>query len=78
MEEIILEILEEICGTNEVRNDLDLDLFNDGLLDSLGTIELLLSIEDKLKISIQPTEITHEQIATPKKIIDYISSKKGE
>lgn len=78
MEETILEILEEICGTDEVRNDLDINLFDDGLLDSLGVIELLLSIEDKLKISIQPTEITHEQISTPKKIIDYLNTKKGE
>lgn len=78
MKEKVLEILEQICGTNEVRNDLNLNLFDDGLLDSLGVIELLLAIEDKLKISIQPTEVTREQISTPKKIIDYLNSKKGE
>ncbi|KOF56611.1 MULTISPECIES: D-alanine--poly(phosphoribitol) ligase subunit DltC [Clostridium] len=78
MKEKVLEILEQICGTDEVRNDLNLNLFDDGLLDSLGVIELLLAIEDKLKISIQPTEVTREQISTPKKIIDYLNSKKGE
>lgn len=78
MEETLLDILEELCGTDEVRNDLDLNLFDDGLLDSLGVIELLLSIESKLQISIQPTEITREQIATPRKIIDYLNTKKGE
>ncbi|MFL0249249.1 D-alanine--poly(phosphoribitol) ligase subunit DltC [Clostridium neuense] len=78
MEETVLEILEEICGTDEVRNDLDLDLFENGLLDSLGFIELLLSIQNKLKISIQPTEVTREQVSTPKKIIEYLNSKKGE
>jgi len=78
MEETLLDILEELCGTDEVRNNLDLNLFDDGLLDSLGVIELLLSIESKLQISIQPTEITRAQIATPRKIIDYLNTKKGE
>lgn len=78
MEEKLLEILEGVCGTDEVRNDLDLNLFEDGLLDSLGVIELLLSIEDNLKISIQPTEVTREQISTPRKIINYLETKKGE
>ncbi|MBP2032095.1 D-alanine--poly(phosphoribitol) ligase subunit 2 [Clostridium algifaecis] len=78
MQEKLLEILEGVCGTDEVRNDLDLDLFEDGLLDSLGVIELLLSIEDNLKISIQPTEVTREQISTPRKIINYLETKKGE
>lgn len=75
MNEKILEILEEICGTDEVRNDLDIDLYESGLLDSLGTIELLIKIEEELGIKIEPTEIEREQIQTPNKIIKYLSNR---
>jgi len=72
MEEKVLEILEELCGTDEVRENRDIDLFETGLLNSLGVIELLLQLKDKMGIVIQPTEITREDIETPNKIINYL------
>lgn len=72
MEEKVLEILEELCGTDEVRENRDINLFETGLLNSLGVIELLLQIKDKMGIVIQPTEITREDIETPNKIINYL------
>lgn len=78
MKDEILNILEELCDTDEVREDLDLDLFDNGLLDSLGVVELLLKVEDGLGIQIQPTEITREDIKTPNKIIEYIEKKVGK
>ena len=75
MEEKIFEVLEEICATDEVREDRDLDLFENGLIDSLGVIELLIQIEESLGIKIQPTEIQREDIATPNKIIEYLSQR---
>ena len=36
LKEIALEILEEACETDEVREDEELDLFEAGFLDSLG------------------------------------------
>lgn len=76
MEQSILEILESICGTDEVKVDLDLNLFEDGLLDSLGVIELLLELEEKLGVKIEPTEIEREMIETPNKIIAYVTNKR--
>ena len=76
MEGKVLEILESICGTDEVKENLDLNLFEDGLLDSLGIIELLLQLEETLGVKIEPTEIERETIETPKKIIDYINNRK--
>jgi D-alanine--poly(phosphoribitol) ligase subunit 2 len=35
MEEQILTILEDITGTDEIRENRELDLFGEGLLDSL-------------------------------------------
>ncbi|MBV7274443.1 D-alanine--poly(phosphoribitol) ligase subunit DltC [Clostridium thailandense] len=73
MEEKILDILESICGVDEVREDRDLDLFESGLLDSLATIELLIELEEKLGVKIEPTEVQREDISTPNKIIEYVS-----
>jgi D-alanine--poly(phosphoribitol) ligase subunit 2 len=66
----ILNILEEITGTDEVRKDLDLDLFTEGLLDSIGSVQLLLDMETYCKIRISPLEFDREQWATPRKIIE--------
>jgi D-alanine--poly(phosphoribitol) ligase subunit 2 len=75
MEEKVLDILESVCGTDEVREDKDINLFEAGLLDSLGVTELLIEIEEKLGIEIAPTEVTRGEIETPNKIIQYISKK---
>lgn len=75
MEEKILDILEVICGVDEVKEDRDINLFDNGLLDSLGVIELLVQIEEKLGIVIEPTEVDREQIETPNKLINYIKSR---
>ena len=45
LEEKMLDILEEVCGDDEVRTNRDEDLFALGLLDSMGAIELLVDIE---------------------------------
>jgi D-alanine--poly(phosphoribitol) ligase subunit 2 len=73
MEEKVLDILISICGVDEVKQDRDIDLFETGLLDSLGIIELLVQIEEKLGIVIEPTEVEREDINTPNKLIDYLA-----
>ncbi|MEG0355384.1 MAG: phosphopantetheine-binding protein, partial [Lachnospiraceae bacterium] len=57
MEEKILNMLEEICEDEEIRNDYDLDLFDADLLDSLGFAELLVTIEEEFGIVISPSEV---------------------
>lgn len=76
MEDKILAILEEVCSTDEIREDLDINLFENGFLDSLGVIELLVEIEGVLGIKIEPTEVEREQIETPQRIIDFILKNK--
>ncbi|KOR26074.1 D-alanine--poly(phosphoribitol) ligase subunit DltC [Clostridium sp. FAM 1755] len=75
MEQKILDILVDVCGDEEVIEDKDVNLFDSGLLDSLGVIELLLQIEEVLNVKIQPTEITRQDIQTPNKVIELISKR---
>ena len=41
MKEEILELLAEICECDDVKDDMDAELFESGLLDSLGFAEFL-------------------------------------
>ena len=75
MEEKILSLLEELCGSDEVRRDRDVDLFATGLLDSFGAIELLVAIDEEFGIRIEPTELAREEFDTPNKIIGYVTKK---
>jgi len=75
MENTVLEILEDICGTDEFKEDLDINLFDAGLLDSLGSIEILLELEESLGIKLQPTELERSDIETPNNLIAFLKKK---
>ena len=72
--EQILEMLEEICEDEVVKEDLDINLKEEGLMDSLAFVELLVRMEE-FGIEVAPTEVTYEEIDTPNKIIHYIETR---
>lgn len=75
MKEKALDLLAEICEDAEVKDNPELELFENELLDSLTVAELLVAIEDEFGLVIPPTEITREQIGTPGRIVDLILSR---
>ena len=75
MEELVFNILKEICG-EDLRGEGDVNLFDSGRLDSLGIIELIVSIEEKTKISLDPGVLDRKDIETPNKIIMYLKALK--
>lgn len=75
MQEKIVEILNKICGTDETKNHPDLNLFESGLMDSLGFIEFLVAVEKEFGINISPTEVAREDIDTVNKIVLFIRKK---
>ncbi len=75
LKNIALDIMEEICETDEIREDLDLDLMDAGLIDSLSTINVILLIEDKLGLKLQPTDFTKEDISTVNNFISFLEGK---
>ena len=77
IKEQILEMLEEICEDEVVREDLNINLKEEGLMDSLAFVEMLVRIEEIFGISIAPTEVTYEEIDTPNKVISYIENRLG-
>ena len=74
IKEQVLEMLEEICEDEVVREDLDVNMKEEGLMDSLAFVEMLVKIEEIFGLSIAPTEVTYEEIDTPNKVISYIEN----
>ncbi len=73
--EIVLKELEKYTGTDQVRKDLNIDLFGDKLLDSLASVELVIALSEDFGLDLSPGEIEREMWATPQKIIDYFEER---
>lgn len=78
MKERILDILAELCADDVVKENLDIDLREEGLIDSLDYIELLAQIEEEFGLVLSPSELTREDMVTPRMILKTITDKYGE
>ncbi len=54
--EAVLDILESVTGSDEVKENETIDLFGEGLLDSLGSVQLLVELEGQLGIEFPVSE----------------------
>jgi D-alanine--poly(phosphoribitol) ligase subunit 2 len=75
MEEKVLNILIEVTGNDDIAEELDADLFEAGLLDSLGIIEVLLKIEEVFGLRLQPTDLEKKDMATVNNLVEFLKSK---
>lgn len=73
--EKVLDMLEEVCADDVVREERDIDLFDTGLLDSMGAMEVLVEIENMFGLEIAPTEIAREDMNTVNLIITRIEER---
>ncbi|MBC1249648.1 D-alanine--poly(phosphoribitol) ligase subunit DltC [Listeria welshimeri] len=74
--ENVLEILEEITETEEVVQNTNIKLFDEGFLDSMATVQLLIEIEEKLDITVPVSEFDRDEWATPEMIITQLEALK--
>lgn len=75
MKEKILDLLADICEDDVVKSDLDIDLFETDLLDSLAFAELLFAVEEDFGVIIAPSEIERDDMSTPNKIVELIKAR---
>ena len=71
----LLSTLASVTRTDEVCRNLDLDLFDLGLLDSLGVVEMLVFIADRFGVDVAPAELEREQWATPRLILQFLEMR---
>ncbi|MEG0380827.1 MAG: D-alanine--poly(phosphoribitol) ligase subunit DltC [Kurthia sp.] len=69
----VFAILAEICEDDVVLEEHDIDLFEEGLLDSFGTINLLVEFEDQLGINVPITVFNREEWNTPNNIAEKLA-----
>lgn len=77
MEEKILQILADKCGVEpeDLSEDMDIDMFEEGLLDSFAMLGLIVDFEEELGIKLEITEIERKDINTPNKVIEHLSKR---
>ncbi len=73
----VLSALQAVTRTPEVHHDLDLELFEFGLLDSLGVVELMVLLADDLGLELSPAEFDRDEWASPRKIVAFVESRLG-
>ncbi len=67
MLDTIIEILNDICGADEGEIQPDTELFEEGILDSFGLVQLLVQLEQYDK-HLDIASLQREDVATPAKI----------
>ncbi|MGD0709308.1 MAG: D-alanine--poly(phosphoribitol) ligase subunit DltC [Anaerolineaceae bacterium] len=73
--DVVLDQLAQITGDEEVKQNLDLRLFEENILDSLGMVELIVALGETLNLQISPAQIDRQMWATPRKIIADIEAR---
>ncbi|HEV6612197.1 TPA: D-alanine--poly(phosphoribitol) ligase subunit DltC [Streptococcus pneumoniae] len=64
----VIEIIDELF-MEDVSDMMDEDLFDAGVLDSMGTVELIVEIESRFDIRVPVTEFGRDDWNTANKII---------
>jgi D-alanine--poly(phosphoribitol) ligase subunit 2 len=73
----VMGVLERVAGTDQVRKNPDLALFEQDILDSFGMVQLMVELSETFGVDISPAEIEREQWASPRKIIAYMENRLG-
>ena len=68
-EESVLNILAEVAENDIVKENPDIEIFEEGIIDSFATVGLLLEIQNNLGIDVTITDFDRDEWATPNKII---------
>ncbi|MEB9880674.1 MULTISPECIES: D-alanine--poly(phosphoribitol) ligase subunit DltC [Bacillus] len=65
----VLDILEEVCENDILKENLDVQLFEEGILDSFATVSLLVEFQDRLNIEVSISDFNRDEWAIPNMII---------
>lgn len=72
----IINIMEEVSG-EDVTSMMDENFYDNGLLDSMATIEVLMSIQDEFGVTIPVLGFVREEWDTPNKVIAKVTEMLG-
>jgi D-alanine--poly(phosphoribitol) ligase subunit 2 len=72
----VIELLAEICHDDIVKEDPNIDLFDSSLLDSFGTVELLVQVEERFGFMVPISEFDRDTWNTPNNIAKQLADFK--
>lgn len=72
MENKVIDIIAEACGNEEIRENLKIDLIENGILDSLAFIRLISLIEENFSINIELSEVEAKTWRSIEEIIKLV------
>lgn len=74
MEDRVINIIAEICENETIKDNLDIDLIENEILDSLAFITLISRLEEEFDIEIQPTQVKSDTWRSINSIIELVKS----
>ena len=77
MEEQIIAMLGDICGADPGEIQPDTALFDEGILDSFGLVQLIVALEEAFGVALDPAELERAQMATPDAIAAAVRAAQG-
>lgn len=76
MKNKIIDIIENVTGYKDLRNNMEIDLLESEILDSMAFIELISCLEEEFDIEIQPTTVNSDTWRNIDKIIELVETLK--
>lgn len=73
----VLSVLAAVTKDDEVKRNPDVQLFETGLLDSFGVVELMLALEQEFDTAFSPAEFDPVAWATPNQIAAIVAERVG-
>ena len=67
--ESLIDLLAEISGSNEVRTNPQVEMFETQVLDSMRAVELIVELDERFGIIVSPAELDRANWATPEKFV---------
>ena len=72
----VIEIIDELF-MEDVSDMMDEDLFDAGVLDSMGTVELIVELENRFGIRVPVSEFGRDDWNTANKIVEGVTERQN-
>ena len=73
----VLDILNALTG-EDLSDQMDENIFDNGLMDSMASVQMLLNLQEKFDIDVPVSEFNREEWDTPNKIVAKVESLENE
>ena len=68
IKETVLSILNDLTG-EDLSEQMDENIFDNGLMDSMASVQMLLQLQEELNIDVPVSEFNRAELDTPNKIV---------